>query len=144
MQLGTKKTGGSILDTTAPRESAACKQFCPVLVQEALSIIGTKWAPGLLLTLRAEAGPLGFGELKRRTEGVTAKELSRHLKRLVEAQLVQRTVHPTNPPRVDYELSTLGEHFCQPLETLADWGARFVAQKQIELMQAGVSTANRG
>src|SRR5690242_450477 len=61
------------------------------------------------LTLGAlHEGSLRFNELRRRVDGVSEKMLSQTLQALERDGLVHREAQPTNPPRVDYELTPLG------------------------------------
>ncbi|WAZ24352.1 helix-turn-helix transcriptional regulator [Streptomyces cinnabarinus] len=61
------------------------------------------------LTLGAlHDGSLRFNELRRRIDGVSEKMLSQTLHALERDGLVLREAQPTNPPRVDYELTPLG------------------------------------
>ncbi|MFI7386997.1 winged helix-turn-helix transcriptional regulator [Streptomyces sp. NPDC049813] len=61
------------------------------------------------LTLGAlSEGSLRFNELRRRVDGVSEKMLSQTLHALERDGLVHREAQPTNPPRVDYELTPLG------------------------------------
>ncbi|MER6333325.1 winged helix-turn-helix transcriptional regulator [Streptomyces sp. NPDC014983] len=61
------------------------------------------------LTLGAlHEGSLRFNELRRRVDGVSEKMLSQTLHALERDGLVHREAQPTNPPRVDYELTPLG------------------------------------
>ncbi|CAM5741213.1 Transcriptional regulator OS=Streptomyces alboniger OX=132473 GN=CP975_25740 PE=4 SV=1 [Streptomyces alboniger] len=63
-------------------------------------------------------GSLRFNELRRRVDGVSEKMLSQTLHALERDGLVHREAQPTNPPRVDYELTPLGHEVAQRLLTL--------------------------
>src|SRR5690606_7659717 len=65
-----------------------------------------RWG-GLILGALYE-GSLRFNELRRRVDGVSEKMLSQTLHALERDGLVHREAQPTNPPRVDYELTPLG------------------------------------
>ncbi|MER6673585.1 helix-turn-helix domain-containing protein [Streptomyces sp. NPDC000983] len=68
------------------------------------------------LTLGAlHEGPLRFNELRRRVDGVSEKMLSQTLHALERDGLVDREAQPTNPPRVDYELTPLGRGVAERL-----------------------------
>ncbi|MEV0094184.1 helix-turn-helix domain-containing protein [Streptomyces sp. NPDC050738] len=68
------------------------------------------------LTLGALAeGSLRFNELRRRVDGVSEKMLSQTLQALERDGLVHREAQPTNPPRVDYELTPLGREIADRL-----------------------------
>ncbi|MFE1750628.1 winged helix-turn-helix transcriptional regulator [Streptomyces anandii] len=65
-----------------------------------------RWGALTLGALRE--GSLRFNELRRRVDGVSEKMLSQTLQALERDGLVHREAQPTNPPRVDYELTPLG------------------------------------
>ncbi|OII60622.1 transcriptional regulator [Streptomyces sp. CC53] len=60
-------------------------------------------------------GSLRFNELRRRVDGVSEKMLSQTLHALERDGLVHREAQPTNPPRVDYELTPLGHGVAERL-----------------------------
>ncbi|MFF9488665.1 winged helix-turn-helix transcriptional regulator [Streptomyces sp. NPDC014676] len=71
------------------------------------------------LTLGAlHEGSLRFNELRRRVDGVSEKMLSQTLHALERDGLVHREAQPTNPPRVDYELTPLGHEVARRLLAL--------------------------
>ncbi|MET9257216.1 helix-turn-helix domain-containing protein [Streptomyces sp. NPDC003717] len=73
------------------------------------------------LTLGAlSEGPFRFNELRRRVDGVSEKMLSQTLHALERDGLVHREAQPTNPPRVDYELTALGRAVAVRLTALID------------------------
>ncbi|MCZ4609214.1 helix-turn-helix domain-containing protein [Streptomyces sp. Lzd4kr] len=63
-------------------------------------------------------GSLRFNELRRRVDGVSEKMLSQTLHALERDGLVRRDAQPTNPPRVDYELTLLGRGVAERLLSL--------------------------
>ena len=63
-------------------------------------------------------GSLRFNELRRRVDGVSEKMLSQTLHALERDGLVHRDAQPTNPPRVDYELTSLGREVAERLLNL--------------------------
>ncbi|MEU4035826.1 helix-turn-helix domain-containing protein [Streptomyces collinus] len=63
-------------------------------------------------------GSLRFNELRRRVDGVSEKMLSQTLHALERDGLVHREAQPTNPPRVDYELTALGRQVAERLLAL--------------------------
>ena len=66
-------------------------------------------------------GSLRFNELRRRVDGVSEKMLSQTLHALERDGLVHREAQPTNPPRVDYELTPLGHGLAQCMLALAHY-----------------------
>jgi DNA-binding HxlR family transcriptional regulator len=66
-------------------------------------------------------GPHRFNELHRSVEGISQRMLTRMLRALERDGLAARTVHPTVPPSVEYDLTPLGHSLLAPLSALADW-----------------------
>ncbi|WP_405716840.1 winged helix-turn-helix transcriptional regulator [Streptomyces sp. NBC_00046] len=74
------------------------------------------------LTLGAlHEGGFRFNELRRRVDGVSEKMLSQTLHALERDGLVHREAQPTNPPRVDYELTPLGRQVAERLLALIEF-----------------------
>ena len=88
-------------------------------VRTILARLGDKWSMLIVMALRD--GPLRFNELKRRTATISQRMLTLSLRGMERGGLVKRTVTPTNPPRVDYELTKLGHSLCGPVEALGRW-----------------------
>lgn len=95
------------------------QETCPV--REVLDRIGDKWSV-LVVTLLGD-GTMRFSELQRAIEGISQRMLTRTLRSLERDGLVDRTVHPTVPPRVDYELTDLGRTLLDPVAAIAAWAA---------------------
>jgi DNA-binding HxlR family transcriptional regulator len=95
------------------------------LIGETLELIAAKWTVPIFIALYIEAAPLRYAELQRRVGAITAKELAKHLRLLEAAGLVDRKVHATSPPQVEYSLTELGRTLYPALEGLADWASRF-------------------
>ena len=84
-----------------------------------LSRIGDKWTVLVVQTLGE--GPRRFNELRREIPSVSQRMLTLTLRNLERDGLVSRTVTPTIPPRVDYELTELGSSLQKPICGLATW-----------------------
>lgn len=89
------------------------------LSRDLFDTIGDKWA--MLILLSIEDGPLRNGEIRDRVQGISPKMLNQRLGVLVEDGLVTRTSHHTVPPRVDYELTELGESVIEPVKGVYEW-----------------------
>ncbi len=87
--------------------------------REVLNRVGDKWSV-LLVGLLGD-GPRRFSELKRTIEGISQRMLTLTLRGLERDGLVTRTVSPTVPPRVDYELTEMGRTLLKPVRALAAW-----------------------
>lgn len=90
-----------------------------VLVREVLDKVGDKWSVLIVFTL--SDGRKRFSELRRSVEGISQRMLTLTLKALERDGLVARTVYPTIPPRVEYELTDLGRTLLVPVSALAEW-----------------------
>ena len=93
-----------------------------------LSRIGDKWS--VLVIMLLGDGPRRFNEIKRMVGGISQRMLTLTLRGLERDGLVTRTVFPTIPPRVDYELTELGRSLKQPVEHLGSWAFEHLPQIQ--------------
>jgi len=84
-----------------------------------LSRIGDKWS--VLVVMMLADGPKRFNVLKRKIGGISQRMLTLTLRGLERDGLVSRTMFPTIPPRVDYELTDLGHSLRGPIEALGQW-----------------------
>ncbi len=87
--------------------------------REILDRIGDKWSLYIIATLAN--GPKRFNELKRGIDGISQRMLTLTLRGLERDGLITRTMYPTIPPRVDYELTELGRTLLKPVMALVDW-----------------------
>jgi DNA-binding HxlR family transcriptional regulator len=94
---------------------------CPA-VREVLNRVGDKWS--VLVVALLGDGQKRFSELRRAIEGISQRMLTRTLKGLERDGLITRTMYPTIPPRVDYELTKLGRSLLIPVTGLGDWAAQ--------------------
>lgn len=74
-----------------------------------------------MVVMLLREGPHRFSELKREIDGISQRMLTSTLRGLERDGFVTRTVYPTTPPRVDYELTLLGHSLRKPVEALGDW-----------------------
>ncbi|MBR0875251.1 helix-turn-helix transcriptional regulator [Bradyrhizobium tropiciagri] len=88
-------------------------------VASVLSRVGDKWS--VLVIMLLIDGPRRFNELKRMINGISQRMLTLTLRGLERDGLVTRTVYPTIPPRVDYELTDLGRGLAEPVKALGQW-----------------------
>src|SRR6185312_14373932 len=98
------------------RDPAECR-----LLSETLARIGDKWTVLVVELLSEEHGPIRFNEIRRAIDGISQRMLTLTLRGLERDGLVTRTVHPTVPPRVEYELTELGHTLRTPLVAVAEW-----------------------
>jgi DNA-binding HxlR family transcriptional regulator len=91
-------------------------------VSAVLARVGDKWS--VLIVSRLGNGPMRFNELKRDIGGISQRMLTLTLRGLERDGLVTRTVFPTVPPRVDYELTALGRSLLVPVSALGEWARK--------------------
>lgn len=91
---------------------------CPA-VREVLNRVGDKWSV-LVVGLLGD-GPKRFSVLRRAVEGISQRMLTLTLRGLERDGLITRTVEPTIPPKVEYELTDLGRTLLAPVFALAQW-----------------------
>jgi DNA-binding HxlR family transcriptional regulator len=96
------------------QETEACRA-----VSDILSRVGDKWT--VLVVELLSDGPMRFNELRRKIGSISQKMLTTTLRGLERDGLVTRTIYPTIPPRVDYELTQLGRELGDPLRALGKW-----------------------
>jgi DNA-binding HxlR family transcriptional regulator len=98
-----------------PTDVKACKEAM-VPVTEVIAQIGGKWTVHIVMALGH--GPMRFSELLRGIEGVSQKMLTATLRDLERDGFITRTVTPSIPPRVDYELTDLGTDLLDPIKAI--------------------------
>ena len=106
---------------------------CPT--RQVLDHIAGKWT--VLVVDALLEGTMRYTDLSRRIEGVSQKMLTQTLRGLEADGFVTRTVHPTIPPRVDYDLTELGRSLAEPITALREWTETHV--NDIERARAGAS-----
>src|SRR5881392_3186363 len=95
-------------------------------VSEVLARVGDKWTV-LVVTVLGE-GPKRFNELRRALGSISQRMLTLTLRGLERDGLVTRTVFPTIPRRVEYELTDLGRGLSKPVEALGRWAIAHQAE----------------
>lgn len=88
-------------------------------VRQILARVGDKWSVLIVMALRD--GPRRFNEVKRAIGTISQRMLTLTLRGMERDGLVRRTVFPTIPPRVEYELTELGHSLRAPVEQLGHW-----------------------
>jgi DNA-binding HxlR family transcriptional regulator len=88
-------------------------------VSSILALVGDKWT--VLIVVLLGDGPKRFNEIKRMVGGISQRMLTFTLRGLERDGLVTRTVFPTTPQRVDYELTKLGSTLWKAVEPLGSW-----------------------
>lgn len=89
-------------------------------IKDALQAVDGRWK--LLILYSLCSGPKRFKEISREVNGITDKTLSKELKDLHANKLINREVHDTFPPTVEYTMTPHGLSLKKVLYELWTWG----------------------
>jgi len=107
-----------------------------------LDRIADKWTA---LTIQILAGgTMRYAALQREIGGISQKMLTQTLRSLERDGLVQRTVHPVVPPKVEYSLTKLGCTLIEPLQGLCRWSEKHLAELQANRARAKAKAVAAG
>lgn len=102
-----------------------CDINCPI--EHTVNLIGHKWKVLILRNLFNQ-GTQRFNELSKGISGISQKMLTQQLRQLEHDGIIQRTVYPEVPPRVEYDLTELGQSLKPILEAMNVWGMEHLKQ----------------
>lgn len=98
-----------------------CNYGCTV--EATLDVIGGKWKGVILYNLLGST--LRFNELRRKMPNITQRMLTLQLRELEEDGVIERTIYPQVPPKVEYALTDFGRSLEPVLLLMRDWGAQY-------------------
>jgi DNA-binding HxlR family transcriptional regulator len=101
--------------------SEDCRNLSSILAH-----VGDKWT--VLIVVLLGDGPKRFNEIKRMVGGISQRMLTFTLRGLERDGLVTRTVFPTTPQRVEYELTKLGSTLWEAVEPLSSWARAHLSE----------------
>ena len=115
--------------------------------RDAIELIADKWRIPILHVL--SPAPLRSGELQKAMADVSPKVLTQTLRRMERDGLISRTVYPVVPPKVEYQITSMGRSLLGPLRELCLWAKahgqerdrarlRFDGQKKADAASASV------
>ena len=119
MEDGTSLSPGHSEGTEGSAGAGRVGQTQACAIRDLLDRLGDKWS--LLVVELLGGGTQRFTELRREIDGISQRMLTLTLRRLERDGLVRRTVHPVVPPRVDYDLTPLGESLLDAVAPLVTW-----------------------
>ena len=93
-------------------------QICGAM-GDILNRIGDKWS--VMIVGHLSRKTMRFNELRHIIGGISQRMLTLTLRNLERDGLVSRTVTPSIPPRVDYELTDLGCSLLKPVNAVSEW-----------------------
>jgi DNA-binding HxlR family transcriptional regulator len=110
----------SLLDPTeGPGVTNSCDTPEAIEVRQILNRVGDKWS--ILVIAMLDRGTQRFTELRREIEGISQRMLALTLRQLERDGLVERTVYPVVPPKVEYKLTDLGSTLLESVLGLVGW-----------------------
>ncbi|HEX8378831.1 MAG TPA: helix-turn-helix domain-containing protein [Pedobacter sp.] len=112
---GIKENSGKQLS-----DNHSTKRYCPVT--DVIDRIGDKWSVHAIIMLGRNE-KLRFGELKKGIEGISQRMLTVTLKHLERDGLLTRKVYAQIPPKVEYQLTDLGQSLLGQLMQLSKWAS---------------------
>jgi DNA-binding HxlR family transcriptional regulator len=119
MEDGTSKSPGYCAVTDIPFDPFQWDTREDCEVRQILDRIADKWS--LLAIALLESRTMRFSELRREIDGISQRMLTVTLRQLERDGLVQRTVYPVVPPRVEYQLTPLGKTLHATIQSLVAW-----------------------
>lgn len=100
--------------------SSEFKGYCPI--RDILDRFGDKWSIYTILQL-GQTDKMRFNELKSKISGISQRMLTVTLRSLEQDGLVERTIYPQIPPRVEYRLTPLGFSLLEQMVNLGEWAS---------------------
>jgi DNA-binding HxlR family transcriptional regulator len=92
------------------------------------NIVGCKWSLRVLALVRD--GVNRPGAMEHAVDGLTAKVLNERLRKLARYGILDKTVYPESPPRVEYRLTDFGQRFSALLDSIEDLEASLQAGRR--------------
>lgn len=92
-------------------------------VDACLTVLGDKWT-ALILT-QLTTGPLPFSKLETTLKGISPRTLSSRLDKLIQANVIEKSLYCKHPPRYIYHLSKKGRELINILRLMAEFGAEY-------------------
>lgn len=103
--------------------NVATKTKEPACILHALSVLGDKWTP--LLVRELTRCPQTFSDLEKALEGISPRTLSQRLNKLVEDDIVTKSIYCEHPPRYNYSLTVKGADLQSILNDMAAWSQKY-------------------
>lgn len=94
-------------------------------IEVTLEILSGKWKSLIIWNLHLH-GIIRYNEFRKLIPGITQKMLTQQLKELCKYKIVEKTIHNTVPPMVEYSLSTVGKGLIPIMESMDVWGKKYV------------------
>ena len=115
--IDKKESGGVKNGQAETFETNAREAFCPA--REAFKILANKWS--LIIIGELSGGKLRFNAIKKRSGGISSRELSKRLEVLEGIGAIERKVVSTRPVMIEYNLSEAGMELTHAIQSIHDW-----------------------
>ncbi len=112
---------------------AALTPFCPAY-SKAIEIIGRRWSGSIIRSMLA--GASRFGEILAAVPGLSDRLLSERLKELELEGIVERTVVPSTPVRIEYRLTQKGQGLGSVVRSVNEWAETWGPQDEETVLEA--------
>ena len=109
------------MGVTTHAETPICQHF-----QRAAELVAQRWVPQVIYAM--QGGPRRYTDLKASIPHISDALLSDRLKELESASIITRTVEPSTPVRIAYELTPRGEELAGVLGELQVWAERWATE----------------
>lgn len=106
-------------------EEYLCNYSCPV--EATMDVIGGKWKCVIIYHL-LENNVMRYNEIRRQINDAPRRTITRQLRELEQAGLIQRTVYPEVPPKVEYSLTPFGQSLEPIIRMMRDWGSEHIEE----------------
>lgn len=116
------------------------RQLCPRF-HRAVELIGRRWNGAIVFVLLQESAR--FGELRAAIPGITDRMLTERLQALEREGIVNRTVVPETPVRIDYALTRKGRALGEAFQTISSWGEKWLPAEMTSTRSVGTSRGHR-
>ncbi|MDE3132391.1 MAG: helix-turn-helix transcriptional regulator [Acidobacteriota bacterium] len=104
-------------------------QGCCPYYHEAVELVGRRWTGAILRVLMDR--PMRFSEIVQAVPELSDRLLSARMKELEARGIVERTVRPGPPVRVEYSLSAMGRELGPALDEIQEWAQRWLNRQAI-------------
>ena len=113
---------------------------CPL--DAVMSLIEGRWKTVILCRMAHEGKPQRFKDFLNGIDGISSRMLSKQLREMEEDRLINRTVYPEVPARVEYTLTDRAMSLLPLLAPLAQWGIDNLFTNSVDFPEAELSSAS--
>ncbi len=103
---------------------------CNIKIDEYVEVFGNKW--NLIIISNLRESTLRYTELQSKMQGINAKTITTHLRKLEEHAIIERKIYAEVPPRVEYSLTKRGKGLLPVLNAIAEWSKKYPLLKMTD------------